>query len=139
MDNYMEVKFDAVSRNEAFARTVIASFCVELNPTVDELDDIKTVISEAVTNCIVHAYAGNGGEVILRAKIKDDVLHMEIEDYGKGIENIEQAMQPFFSGSDSEERSGMGFTIMQTFTDDLTVERNSSGGTKVIMSKNFRM
>lgn len=139
MDNYMEVKFDAVSRNEAFARTVIASFCVELNPTVDELDDIKTVISEAVTNCIVHAYMGNGGEVVLRAKIKDDVLHMEVEDYGKGIENIEQAMQPFFSGADSEERSGMGFTIMQTFTDDLAVERNSSGGIKVIMSKSFRM
>lgn len=95
MDNYMELRLPAESKNEAFARNVIAAFCVELNPTVDEIDDVKTVVSEAVTNCIVHAYADKKGEIILRAAIDGRILHMEIEDSGVGIKNIDEARQPY--------------------------------------------
>lgn len=137
MDNYMELHLPAESKNEAFARNVIAAFCVELNPTVDEIDDVKTVISEAVTNCIVHAYPEKSGEITLRAQIDGNVLHMEVEDYGVGIADIEKAKQPFFTDKPDEERSGMGFTIMESFMDELEIVKNDRGGTTVKLSKNF--
>ena len=137
MDNYMELHLPAESKNEAFARNVIAAFCVELNPTVDEIDDVKTVISEAVTNCIVHAYPEKSGEITLRAQIDGNILHMEVEDYGVGIADIEKAKQPFFTSKPNEERSGMGFTIMESFMDELEIVKNDHGGTTVKLSKNF--
>ena len=113
MDNRMELILPSYSKNEAFARNVIAAFCVELNPTMDEIDDIKTVVSEAVTNCIVHAYEGICGDIVLRAEIDGRTLHIEVEDHGVGIENLEEAMKPYFTDKPDQERSGMGFTIME--------------------------
>lgn len=137
MDNRMELRLPALSKNEALARNVVAAFCVELNPTVDEIDDVKTAVSEAVTNCIVHAYNGDGGDVVLRTDLIDGVLHIEVEDFGMGIEDVEQAMQPFYTDKPDAERSGMGFTIMKTFMDELKVESKSSGGVLLRMSKRF--
>ncbi len=137
MDNYMEMKLPAISRNEAFARNVIAAFCVELNPTVDEIDDIKTVVSEAVTNCIVHAYADKEGEITLRAKIDGQSLHIEVEDSGVGIADIEKARQPYYTDKPEEERSGMGFTIMESFMDEMEIVKNTAGGVTVKLTKNF--
>jgi stage II sporulation protein AB (anti-sigma F factor) len=135
MENYIEVKLPALSKNESLARSIVAAFCIELNPTVDDIDDIKTAVSEAVTNCIVHAYGKEGGEIILRAKTNNNVLIVEIEDKGIGIENIKEARKPFFTTKANEERSGMGFTVMETFMDTLEVRGNEYGGTTVEMSK----
>lgn len=137
-DNYMELKFKSDSRNEAFARNVVAAFCVDLNPTVDQIDDIKTVISEAVTNSVVHAYKNaESGEIIIKAEIKNTTLHIEVSDNGIGIADINEAMQPFFTTKPDEERSGMGFTIMQAFMDELEVASNPCMGTVIKMSKAF--
>ena len=137
MENYIEIKIPALSKNESLARNVIALFCVELNPTIDELDDVKTAVSEAVTNSIVHAYSDNDGEIILRASILEQTLHIEIEDFGVGIDDIASAMKPFYTTKPEDERSGMGFTIMESFMDNLLVKKNEQGGTVVIMDKKF--
>lgn len=137
MDNYMTLKIKAVSRNEAFARSAVAAFCVELNPTLDELSDIKTAVSEAVTNAIVHGYEGADGVVTVQAGIEGNVLHIEVSDEGKGIENIAAARQPFFTTKPDAERSGMGFTVMESFMDTLEVFKNAPHGTVVKMSKNL--
>ena len=139
MDNYMELRLPAESKNEAFAGNVIAAFCVELNPTVDEIDDVKTVVSEAVTNCIVHAYADKKGEIILRAAIDGRILHMEIEDSGVGIKNIDEARQPYYTSKPDEERSGMGFTIMESFMDGMEIISKPEGGVTVKLTKDFRI
>lgn len=139
MDNYMELRLPAESKNEAFARNVIAAFCVELNPTVDEIDDVKTVVSEAVTNCIVHAYAGGEGEILLRAVLSGDTLHMEIEDFGVGIADLGKAMEPYYTSRPDEERSGMGFAIMRSFTDGMEVISKPTGGVLVTLDKIFRI
>ena len=146
--NKVTVIFPATSENEPFARSVAAAFCMRFDPTLDELSDVKTAVSEAVTNCIVHAYAKkNGGEENAEDKIliecaiecKDGedggVLHIDITDYGCGIGNVEQAMQPFFTTLSDDERSGMGFTIMQTFMTEFSVTSEEGKGTKVRMSK----
>ena len=135
----MELRLPAESKNEAFARNVIAAFCVELNPTVDEIDDVKTVVSEAVTNCIVHAYADKKGEIILRAAIDGRILHMEIEDSGVGIKNIDEARQPYYTSKPDEERSGMGFTIMESFMDGMEIISKPEGGVTVKLTKDFRI
>ncbi len=135
MNNYIEIKLPALSKNEALARSIIAAFCVELNPTIDDIDDIKTAVSEAVTNCIVHAYGKNDGDIYIRATIIDGVLTVEIKDFGIGIADISEARKPFFTTRPNEERSGMGFTVMETFMDTLEVKTNENGGTTVIMSK----
>ena len=135
--NYMELKIPAQSINESFARSVVAAFAVQLNPTIEEISDIKTAVSEAVTNCIVHGYEKLGGEITLRARIENNVLHIDVEDSGKGIENIEQAMQPFFTTKPEQERSGMGFTVMEAFSDELKVSNRERGGLKVSMKKIF--
>lgn len=137
--NYMELKVPAQSINESFCRSCVAAFAVQLNPTVEEISDIKTAVSEAVTNCIVHGYEKSDGEIIIRAKIENNALHIDVEDSGKGIENIEQAMQPFFTTKPEQERSGMGFTVMQAFSDDLKVSNKLEGGLKVSMKKNFNV
>ncbi|MBE5751315.1 MAG: anti-sigma F factor [Clostridiales bacterium] len=150
MENYMKLELLAVSENESFARSAVAAFALSLNPTLTELSDIKTAVSEAVTNCIVHAYA-NGGEnnrIIINCKIEKapvyspfsemegerrGILHIEITDFGCGIDNVEQALTPFYTTLAGEERSGMGFTIMQTFMDGFSVESKKDAGTVVRM------
>lgn len=133
--NEMQATFLSVAENESFARVVIAAFAVQLSPTVSEIADIKTAVSEAVTNAIVHGYEGTCGMVTLRATIFDHTLTIEVQDNGKGIPNIEQAMEPFFTTHPEQERSGMGFAVMQTFMDELSVESAPGNGTTVRMSK----
>ena len=130
----------AKSVNEGFARGIISAFCAQLDPTLEELCDIKTAVSEAVTNSIVHAYASEKDDkkkkISLKAEYYDDgLLSVTVRDYGCGIADIEKAMQPMYSGSGSEERSGMGFSIMQCFTDKMKVKSRKDGGTTVIMKK----
>lgn len=137
MDNYMTLKLKAISNNEALARSAVAAFCVDLNPTVDVLSDIKTAVSEAVTNSIVHGYDGKEGDVIINVCRDGTTLHIEISDEGVGIENIEQARKPFFTTKPNEERSGMGFTVMESFMDELIVENNTPHGVIVKMKKDL--
>lgn len=136
--NEMQTAFLSLAENESFARVVIAAFAVQLSPTVSEIADIKTAVSEAVTNAIVHGYEGTCGMVSLRASIQDSLLTIEVQDQGKGISNIEQAMEPFFTTHPEQERSGMGFAVMQTFMDELRVESVPGSGTTVRMSKRIR-
>ena len=138
-DNYMSLQVEALSKNEAFARSVVAAFCVELNPTLDQINDIKTAVSEAVTNSIVHGYEGKGGKINITAYLENKTVHIEIEDNGIGISDIEKARQPFFTTKPEQERSGMGFTVMESFMDSLTVEETGGGGLTVKMSKNLDM
>lgn len=137
MNNYMVLKISAISENECFARSVVAAFCVKLNPTIDQINDIKTAVSEAVTNSIVHGYNGEGGEIEIRAEIIDKSVHIEIKDDGVGIPDIEKARQPFFTTKPGEERSGMGFTVMESFMDTLTVCSNNGKGVVVTMCKSL--
>ena len=130
----------AKSVNEGLARGMISSFCAQLDPTVEELCDVKTAVSEAVTNCIVHAYKDCDDEkkkkIILKAEYFDDgLLCITVKDSGCGISDVEQAMQPMYSGSGSEERSGMGFSIMQCFTDKMRVNSKCGKGTTVTLKK----
>ena len=134
-DNEMELQFVSKSRNEAFARITVAAFAAQLDPTIEELADIKTAVSEAVTNCIVHAYEDTEGIVKLRATLLDNVLEIEISDNGKGIEDVELARKPLYTTKGNLERSGMGFTIMESFMDDVQVESVLGLGTKVTMRK----
>ena len=135
--NEMQLKFLSRSENEIFARNAVAAFALPLNPSLSELSDVKTAVSEAVTNSIVHGYAGGEGWITLNCKTEDNVLHIEISDSGKGIADVEQAKQPFYTPLADEERSGMGFTIMQTFMTAFSVESRQGAGTTVKMSKRF--
>ena len=136
--NHMETTFLSLPENESFARVVIAAFAVQLSPTVSEIADIKTAVSEAVTNAIVHGYEGTTGQVTLRAAIDDRMLTVEVCDTGRGIQNISQAMEPFFTTHPEQERSGMGFAVMQTFMDDLHVDSRPGQGTRIRMRKRIR-
>ena len=135
--NEMYLKFLSRSENEIFARNVVAAFALPLNPTLDELSDVKTAVSEAVTNCIVHGYRGSEGWILLKCKREGDFLHIEISDDGRGIEDVEQALTPFYTTLPDEERSGKGFTIMQSFMTAFSVQSEAGKGTKVRMSKQF--
>ena len=133
--NYMKLEFPARSVNEGFARAAVAAFAAQLDPTLAELGDIKTAVSEAVTNCIVHAYPETIGPVILRARLlPDNVLDIMVKDRGCGIADLEQACRPMFT-TGGEERSGMGITIMESFMDKLTVRSVPGKGTTVQMRK----
>lgn len=138
MKNKMLLKFDARSENEQFARTVVAGFIMCCDPTVEMLTDVKTAVSEAVTNCIVHGYPDGGGVITMACEICDGVLHIEISDDGVGIENLQQALDPFFTSKPLDERAGMGFTIMRTFMDEFSVNSRLNEGTTVIMSKDLQ-
>ena len=140
--NEMEITFDAISVNEAFARVAVAAFVTPLNPTMEEVSDIKTAVSEAVTNAIIHGYDSEfdrenhreeKNQVYLHCIIEDDVLEVEVRDKGKGIENIEQAMEPLFTTKPELDRSGMGFAFMEAFMDDLEVNSGPGYGTSVVM------
>ena len=154
-DNEMELIFDAISSNEGFARVAVAAFVSSLNPTLEEISDIKTAVSEAVTNAIIHGYENWGGEknpgeeecvqiedtkigygkVRVHCTIQADCLHIEVEDKGKGIEDIPKAMEPLFTTKPELNRSGMGFAFMEAFMDELKVESTVGEGTKVLMRK----
>lgn len=133
----MELRFLSRSENEVFARNAVAAFVLPLNPTLSELSDVKTAVSEAVTNCIVHAYQEKEGWIAVNCETEGNRLHIEISDSGRGIEDVEKARQPFFTTLADEERSGMGFTIMQTFMSELSVQSKKGAGTLVTMSKIF--
>ena len=135
MNNKMKVIFSAISENEIFARSVISCFILRLNPSLSQLSDIKTSVSEAVTNAIVHAYKDTVGEIVMEAEIEGNKIHINIFDNGVGIENIDMALEPFYTTKPDEERSGMGFTIMQSFMDNVKVESKKGLGTKVYMTK----
>ncbi len=134
-DNEMKIEFLSKSSNEAFARISVAAFIAQLDPTIEELADIKTAVSEAVTNSIIHGYEEQEGIVRLICKIRENEVVIEISDSGKGIENIEIAKQPLYTTKSNMERSGMGFTIMESFMDHVEVESMLGIGTKVTMSK----
>ena len=134
-NNSIKLTFKSLSKNEGFARVCAAAFAAQLDPTIEEVADIKTAVSEAVTNSIVHAYKDRVGDVCLSCGILGDEFSIEIEDFGAGIEDVEQAMQPFYSSAGSEERSGMGFTVMQTFMDSVKVSSSPGKGTIVKMKK----
>lgn len=136
MNNFLSMKIKAISINESFARSAVASFALSLNPTLAEINDIKTAVSEAVTNCIVHAYDGQeNAEINIGCSIDGNKLVIIISDSGKGIENIEEAQTPFFTTKPEEERSGMGFTLMKSFMDSMEVTSQIGEGTTVIMTK----
>ena len=134
-ENYVTLEFLSRSSNEAFARVAAAGFAAQLDPTLDELGDIKTAVSEAVTNAIVHAYPDELGRIVLKLKLlPGNVLELTVRDWGRGIDNVEQARKPLFTTGGSE-RSGMGFTIMESFMDKLTVRSVPGKGTTVQMRK----
>ena len=133
--NKMQLKFTSKSENEVFARSTVACFALQLNPTLSQISDIKTAVSEAVTNSIVHGYGDLDGEVTIEAVIAGGTIHINVFDDGVGIENLSQAMEPFFTTKSEDERSGMGFTIMESFMDEVKVVSEKGVGTKVYMKK----
>ena len=136
-DNEMKLEFISKSANEAFARIAVAAFVSQLDPTIEELADIKTAVSEAVTNCIIHGYEDKQGIVKIKSKLKGNQIIIEISDQGKGIENINIAKEPLYTTKPNLERSGMGFTIMESFMDSMEVQSIVGLGTKVVMIKNI--
>lgn len=139
INNRMELKILSKSQNEAFARTVVAAFVSQLDPTIDELADIKTAVSEAVTNCIIHGYEENEDNIIqIVCEINENNVEIHVKDEGKGIEDLDSAMQPLFTTRPDLERSGMGFTVMQTFMNDVIVLSKKGKGTEVILKKTIK-
>lgn len=134
----MKLEIESLSENESFARVVVAAFAARLDPTLEEISDIKTAVSEAVTNAIIHAYEDRVGLISVRAYIDGNVLTVEVEDWGVGIEDVEKARQPLYTSKPELERSGMGFTIMENFMDKLTVRSAPGQGTLVTMVKEIR-
>ena len=135
MKNRMEMRFASLAQNEAFARMVISAFLVHENPTLSVVSEVRTAVSEAVTNAVVHAYAEGDGDIVLRASIEDGLIAVEVEDFGRGIENVEQAMRPFFTTRPEDERTGMGFAMMQSCMDEVRVRSAPGEGTLVCMKK----
>lgn len=134
----MKLEIKSKSCNEAFARIVVAAFATELNPTIEEISDIKTAVSEAVTNSIIHGYEGKEGIININCRMYDKTIEIQVIDYGKGIENIELAKQPLYTTKPELDRSGMGFTIMENFMDEFQIESITGVGTKVIMKKSIK-
>jgi len=137
-NNEMKLEFLSKSSNEAFARITVAAFAAQLDPTIEELADIKTAVSEAVTNAIIHGYEEKKGVVKIRCQIIEEELIIEISDNGQGIENVELAKQPLYTTKPNLERSGMGFTIMESFMDYIEIESIVGMGTKVTMKKKIK-
>ncbi|HHX86846.1 MAG TPA: anti-sigma F factor [Firmicutes bacterium] len=134
----MRLEIPSRSENEAFARVVVAAFASRLDPTLEEISDLKTAVSEAVTNAIIHAYEDQTGLIVIVASLEGNKLTVEIADFGVGIENIEQARQPFYTSKPELERSGMGFTIMENFMDEIAVKSEKGRGTTVVLAKYIR-
>lgn len=138
MNNEMTLLIKAISENESFARSCVGAFCSSLNPSLDELNDIKTAVSEAVTNCVVHAYPHSHGDIKIKVKIVGYVVKILITDFGIGIADIDKAKQPFWTSKPEQERSGMGFTVMESFMDDMKVQNNTTRGITVILTKSIK-
>ena len=137
--NEMKIKFPSLSENERLARSAISGFVALKNPQIDELSDIKTAVSEAVTNSIVHGYRNTLGEIEMTAKIFDDnTVYIRIKDKGVGIEDLKQAMTPLFTTLAQEERSGLGFSVMESFSDSVRVSSKKGAGTTVVLTKRLR-
>ncbi len=136
--NHMKLEFDSKSQNEAFARVVVAAFAAQLDPTIEELADIKTAVSEAVTNAIIHGYENQAGVVTVICSINGKELEIVVQDNGRGIEDIQLAMEPLYTSKPELERSGMGFTVMETFMDKIDVYSELGKGTSIKMVKNFK-
>lgn len=137
MKQEMKLEFDSIPSNEAFARVVVAAFLTRLNPTMEEVADIKTAISEAVTNSIIHGYENEVHKIEIAASIQDHTLTVSVQDYGRGIEDIKKAMEPLYTTRQDLERSGMGFVFMEAFMDSVHVESQPGHGTTVTMTKNI--
>ncbi len=137
MENRMRLEFDAVSVNESFARVAVSAFFAQLNPTVDEIEDVKTAVSEAVTNSIIHGYGEKEGTVVVTCTYHEKDSEVVVIDEGVGIADIEKSMEPFFTTKPELERSGMGFAFMEAFMDEVSVESEPLKGTKVTMKKRF--
>ncbi|HJB88250.1 MAG: anti-sigma F factor [Blautia sp.] len=136
--NEMTLIFDSRPVNEGLARVAAASFLTQLNPTLEEVADVKTAVSEAVTNCIIHGYEGEVHKIQMDLRLRDNDLFVDISDHGIGIEDVEKAMEPLFTSKPDKERSGMGFTFMEAFMDEITVESVMGKGTTVRMRKTIR-
>lgn len=134
-NNYVYIKIPSLSTNESFARAAVAAFCSSLNPTIEEISDIKTAVSEAVTNAIIHGYENTVGEIEIQCRIKNSMVEIIIEDFGCGIVNVDKAKEPLYTTKPELERSGMGFAVMETFMDELVVLSEKDVGTKVILRK----
>ena len=134
-DNEVRLEFLSKSANESFARVAVAAFASQLDLNIEELADIKTAVSEAVTNCIIHGYENRDGIVKIICRLYDNTVEIEISDNGKGIENVEIAKQPLYTSKPDLERSGMGFTIMESFMDEMKIESVVGLGTKITMKK----
>ncbi|MBQ7793800.1 MAG: anti-sigma F factor [Clostridia bacterium] len=137
MKNRFDMEFIGISENEAFARTVVAAFTAMLDPTVEELAELKTAVSEAVTNAIVHAYPEESGFVVLSGRIDGNTVYITISDNGIGIADVDKAREPLFTGKPEEERSGLGFSIMESFCDSITVTSGLGEGTVITLEKRF--
>ncbi len=135
MKDQMIVEFDSASKNESFARIVVAAFATRLDPTLEEIADIKTAVSEAVTNSIIHGYENGDGKIRIETVIVEDTITIIVQDFGVGIENVKKAMEPLYTTKPDLERSGMGFAFMEAFMDELFVESEIGIGTKITMRK----
>ena len=138
MKNEMTLAFDSISENEAFARVAVSAFITQLNPTLEEVADIRTAVSEAVTNSIIHGYENGDGRIRIETYIVEDTVTVIVTDYGVGIADIEKAMEPMYTSKPELERSGMGFAFMEAFMDEVFVESQKGEGTKVTMRKVIR-
>ena len=136
--NFMKLNIPSKSVNESFARCSVAAFCSQLDPTVEQINDIKTAVSEAVTNCIVHGYRDTFGIIYITATISDDTITVKIADRGVGIEDVSKAMQPLFTTDPNGERAGIGFAVMQSFMDSVKVKSTLGKGTRVVMTKKIK-
>ena len=136
-ENYFKISFPSRSVNESFARMTVAAFCMQFDPNIEQLNDIKTAVSEAVTNCVVHAYPDTQGTIYITAKLKDNLLTVSVKDKGVGIPDITQAMQPMYTTDTKTERAGLGFAVMLTFMDKVKVYSTPGKGTRVVMTKNI--
>ena len=135
----MSIRFDSYPENEQFARMTIMAFLVDLNPTVDEMEDVKTAVSEAVTNAIIHGYEKEVGQVLLTCTKVGSRVSITVTDYGKGIEDTKNAREPFFTTRPDAERSGMGFAFMEAFMDEVHIESEQGHGTRIIMNKKLHL
>lgn len=136
-DNEMKLEFVAKSENEAFARVSVAAFVSQLDPLIEDISDIKTAVSEAVTNAVIHGYDGIEGKIVLFCGLVDNDVYIEVIDKGHGIEDIEKARQPLYTSKPNMERSGMGFTVMEMFMDDVIIESKQGSGTTIKMRKSL--
>ena len=134
-ENKFKLSFPSKSINESFARMAVSAFCMQFDPTIEQINDIKTAVSEAVTNCVVHAYPDQIGTIYITADIKENTLIISVKDKGVGISDVKKAMEPMFTTDTQNERAGLGFAVMQAFMDKVMVFSNPGKGTRVVMTK----